>query len=94
MDSGLQKTTLEELETTSETYRRIYESFLQAYTSSVQRQSYPVSDVRIITPATAPLSKSSPSNSLIVLLGALLGITIGCGVSLVQHLSRRSRRLA
>jgi uncharacterized protein involved in exopolysaccharide biosynthesis len=89
LDPGLQKTTLEELETTAETYRRIYESFLQAYTASVQRQSYPVSDVRIITPATAPLSKSSPSNSLIVILGALLGITIGCGISLVQHFSRR-----
>jgi uncharacterized protein involved in exopolysaccharide biosynthesis len=90
LDPGLQKTTLEELETTAETYRRIYESFLQAYTASVQRQSYPVSDVRIITPATAPLSKSSPSNSLILFLGALLGLTIGCGISLVQHLARRT----
>src|SRR5690606_13723424 len=71
IDPSLKKTTLEELETTAETYRRIYESFLQAYTASVQRQSYPVSDVRIITPATAPLSKSSPSGSLIVTLGAL-----------------------
>lgn len=88
-DRGLEKTTLEELETTAETYRRIYESFLQAYTASVQRQSYPVSDVRIITPATAPLSKSSPVTSLIVAFGALLGLTIGFVIAIAKHFARR-----
>lgn len=87
-DRGAEKTTLEELETTAETYRRIYESFLQAYTASVQRQSYPVSDVRIITPATAPLSRSSPVTSLVVAFGALLGLTIGFIIAIVRHFAR------
>src|SRR5215831_7983108 len=33
--------TLEELETTAETYRKIYESYLQGFMTSVQRQSFP-----------------------------------------------------
>ena len=39
---------------TADTYRKMYESFLQAYTSSVSRQSYPVADARVITPASRP----------------------------------------
>jgi uncharacterized protein involved in exopolysaccharide biosynthesis len=60
--------TLEELEATAETYRKIFESFLQAYTTSVLRQSYPVSDARVITSATPPLGKSHPRTTLIFAL--------------------------
>ncbi len=47
-------TSLEDLESRASTYRKIYESYLQAYTESVQAQSYPVTNTRIITRATAP----------------------------------------
>jgi len=77
--------TLEELETTAETYRKIYESFLQAYTSSVQRQSYPVSDARIITPATQPLSKSHPRTMLLLALGGLIGFILGVSAAIARH---------
>jgi uncharacterized protein involved in exopolysaccharide biosynthesis len=73
-------TTLEELESEASTYRAIYESFLQAFAESVQRQSYPVTNARIITRATAG-EKSFPATlrTLIAALvaGALLGLALG-----------------
>jgi uncharacterized protein involved in exopolysaccharide biosynthesis len=77
--------TLEELEATADTYRKIYESFLQAFTASVQQQSYPVSDARVITLAERPLAKSYPRTWLILGFAMLLGLTIGCGIALVRH---------
>jgi len=82
--------TLEELEATADTYRKIYESFLQAFTASVQQQSYPVSDARVITLAERPLAKSYPRTWLILGFAVLLGLTIGCGIALIRHAFRRT----
>jgi capsular exopolysaccharide synthesis family protein len=77
--------TLEELETTAEAYRKIYETYFQAFTASVQRQSYPVADARVITPATQPSTKSHPRPRLVLALGILVGAFSGFGISLVRH---------
>jgi capsular exopolysaccharide synthesis family protein len=84
--------TLEELESTAATYRKIYESFLQAYTESVQRQSYPVSNARIITPATRPLTKSYPRTTLVLAFAIVAGLLAGTGISLIRHSLDRSVR--
>jgi capsular exopolysaccharide synthesis family protein len=84
--------TLEELETTAETYRKIYESYLQGFTTSVQRQSFPVADARIITPATRPLAKSHPRTILVLALGGLSGVMIGFGIAMIRHSLDRSVR--
>ena len=80
--------TLEELDSTAQTYRRIYESYLMAYTESVQKQSYPVSNARIITAATPPLSKSHPRTKLTLMFGALMGALAGLRHSLLPHQAR------
>lgn len=77
--------TLEELETTAETYRKIYESYLQGFTASVQRQSFPVADARIITTATRPLAKSHPQTLLVLASGGLIGVMIGFGIAIIRH---------
>lgn len=76
---------LEELESTAATYRRIYESYLQAFTESVQRQSFPVADARVITPATQPLTKSSPKTVMLLAFGTMLGGLAGIGISFARH---------
>ncbi len=40
--------TLAELESTTESYRKIYEAYQQAFTEAVQRQSFPVTNTRVI----------------------------------------------
>jgi uncharacterized protein involved in exopolysaccharide biosynthesis/Mrp family chromosome partitioning ATPase len=84
--------TLEELEVTADTYRKIYESFLQAFTSSVSQQSYPVADARIITPATAPLGPSSPKSKLVQIFGLLAGAMVGVGFAFVRNMLDRTIR--
>lgn len=86
--------TLEELETTAETYRKIYESYLQSFTASVQRQSFPVPDARIITPATRPLTKSHPRTLLVLALGGLIGFMIGSGIAIMRHRLDRTVRFS
>src|SRR5262249_46544946 len=75
--------TLEELESTALTFRRMYESFLQAYTESVQRQSYPVANARVITKATPALKKSHPRTGLWLLLAVVCGTMVGLGIALI-----------
>ena len=58
--------TLHSLQSSAETYRALYDSFLQRYMESVQQQSFPVSEARLITQATRPLTKSSPKPMLIL----------------------------
>lgn len=77
--------TLEELEVTADTYRKMYESFLQAFTNSVSQQSYPVADARVITAATAPLSPSAPRPKLVLAFAAVAGLILGIGVSFARH---------
>jgi capsular exopolysaccharide synthesis family protein len=77
--------TMEELDSTAQTYRRIYESYLMAYTESVQKQSYPVTNARVITEATPPLSKSHPKTKLILAFGALMGCLAGLGIAFFRN---------
>jgi capsular exopolysaccharide synthesis family protein len=82
--------TIEELDSTAQTYRRIYESYLMAYTESVQKQSYPVSNARIITAASPPLGKSHPRTKLLLVFGCLMGAFAGLGIAFCRHkLDRR-----
>jgi uncharacterized protein involved in exopolysaccharide biosynthesis/Mrp family chromosome partitioning ATPase len=85
---------LEELETTAETYRKIYESYLQGFATSVQRQSFPVPNARIISPATRPLTKSHPRTILVLMLGGLAGVMVGFGIAVIRHSLDRSVRFS
>ncbi len=77
--------TLEELEANAETYRKMYESFLQAYTNSVTQQSYPVADARVLTLATPPLSASAPRRKLILAFGLVAGVMLGVGIAFLRQ---------
>ena len=77
--------TLAELDLRAQNYRKMYETYLQAFTDSMQRQSFPVSNVRIITPATRPLVKSYPRSTLILAFAMMLGTLCGFGVALLRY---------
>lgn len=81
--SGQAQVDLKELEAASQTYHTIFENFLQKYTEAVQQQSFPISDARVITPASPPRGKSYPKTTLVALLGLMVGLSAGLGHSLV-----------
>ncbi|GHE76188.1 hypothetical protein GCM10019059_39370 [Camelimonas fluminis] len=78
------RNTLEELETTAQSYRKIYETALQGYAEAVQRQSNPLIETRMLSPATKPLGKSQPRTKLIMALGMLIGLLGGTGAAVLH----------
>lgn len=84
-DSAIKEPTLEELEVTSETYRKMYESFLQAYTNSVNQQSYSPPNARIITTAASPLTATYPRPKLVLAFGIFAGMLGGVGLAFARQ---------
>jgi succinoglycan biosynthesis transport protein ExoP len=68
---------LRELETAANTYRGIYETFLSRFTQSVQQQSFPSTEARVVTVATPPRSPSSPKIGLTIALAGVCGFGLG-----------------
>lgn len=80
---GKEAQTFEELEARAHTYRKIYESYLQGYAESVQRQSFPVTNDRVITRATRPVGKSYPRGLPTLAIAAVLSTITAFGLALV-----------
>src|SRR5205085_6067844 len=81
--------TMRELETSAKGYRSLYESFLQRYMGSVQQESFPISEARVISPASPPQGKSKPKTGLILALALFGGIALGTGLGLLRDLMDR-----
>jgi exopolysaccharide transport family protein len=81
--------TMRELETSAKGYRSFYESFLQRYMGSVQQESFPISEARVISPATPPQGKSKPKTVLILALGILGGIALGTALGFLREIMDR-----
>ncbi|MFN4140731.1 Wzz/FepE/Etk N-terminal domain-containing protein [Aestuariivirga sp.] len=84
--------TLEELQLSAETYRKVYQDFYSAFTEAVQRESYPVTTARVISQAMAPLRASSPQPVLVFGAAVLLGGAAGLLLAIIRE-SRRTPRL-
>jgi succinoglycan biosynthesis transport protein ExoP len=52
--------TLRELESSAQTYRALHDNFLQRYMESVQQQSFPITQARLITTASPPTDPVIP----------------------------------
>ncbi|MDC7785241.1 polysaccharide biosynthesis tyrosine autokinase [Rhodoplanes sp. TEM] len=76
---------LAELESISQSYRRVYDVFLQQFTETLQKVSYPESDARVISAATPPRGKSHPKTKLIVAFGTLFGLMAGTTLSWARY---------
>jgi succinoglycan biosynthesis transport protein ExoP len=67
---------LRELESNAQTFQAMYDNFLQAYMQATQQQSFPITEARLISPASRPLQKSQPKTLIV------LGVTIAGGMML------------
>ena len=81
--------TLHNLESSAQTYRALYDNFLQRYMELVQQQSFPISNSRVITQATRPSSKSAPRTYVITALAALGGLFFGVSIGLLRDIADR-----
>jgi polysaccharide biosynthesis transport protein len=81
---------LRELETAANSYRGIYETFLSRFTQSVQQQSFPSTEARVVTAASPPFSPSSPKIALTLALATLCGLGLGLMSAVArEQLNRR-----
>lgn len=79
--------TLRQLQSTAQTYKTIYDNFLQRYMESVQQQSFPITESRLISSASRPLSKSSPKAFLILMVTGVGGMALGFAIGVLRDLS-------
>ncbi len=69
--------TLRELEREGDAYRNLYQSYMQRYQESLQQQSFPIIDARIITSAYQPLKPSWPKKLATLIIFGFLGGAVG-----------------
>jgi succinoglycan biosynthesis transport protein ExoP len=80
---------LRQLESAAQTYRALYDNFQQRYMDSVQQQSLPVTEARVITRAWPPLAPSSPKPLKILAAATGAGLVLGFGLAMLREISDR-----
>ncbi|MEJ0094526.1 MAG: AAA family ATPase [Methylocella sp.] len=78
-----------ELESAAQSYRTIYDSFLQRYMDAVQQESFPINDSRLIGPAIAPTKQSQPNNLMVMGMTGAGGLAFGFCLALFREMSDR-----
>jgi succinoglycan biosynthesis transport protein ExoP len=78
------------LEAAAQSYRKIYDSFLQRHTESVQQQSFPIVDARPISPAA--VSQTGPLAFQIWMTTIFAGGMLGVGFGLMREIMDRGFR--
>jgi succinoglycan biosynthesis transport protein ExoP len=76
---------MRELDREADSYKALYEKFLQRYQDSVQQESFPVTEARIIAEAAVPKDPSGPRKSLVLALCTFLGLALGSGLGALQE---------
>ena len=84
--------TLHGLESSAQTYRALYDNFLQRYMEAMQQESFPIAEARVISKATPPLTRSQPNTMLVVAMTSTAGLLFAFGAGLLREISDRAFR--
>lgn len=82
--------TLYSLESAAQSYRKLYDNFLQRHTETVQQQSFPGTDARLLSPAS--VSKTGPRALQIWLTTIFAGSALGIGFGVFREIMDRGFR--
>jgi succinoglycan biosynthesis transport protein ExoP len=80
---------LGELATTAQTYRSLHDNFVERYMESVQSVTFPITEARLITPASPPIRKSHPQTLSILAVALAGGLFLGLAVGQLRELLDR-----
>lgn len=83
--TGQAQIKLRDLESTSQSYRNLYDNFLQRFMEATQQQTFPISEARVISSATDPLSKSAPKSGLVLAACLAIGLLFGSGAAIARE---------
>ena len=85
---------LRQLEQKAESYKTLYQTFLQRYQETAQQESSPMTDARVISAASPPLAPSRPRTPLVLAISLVLGALAGAGAGILRELMDRVFRTA
>ena len=83
MDQSVELVTLRELERKATATRGIYEAFLTRSRETSERSNLSTRNVRVISPAEAPIQPEGPSRKIIAIAGMMAGLFAGLGLALL-----------
>lgn len=83
---------LNELQQRSDALRALYNSYLARYEEAVQRQSFPIPSVRVVTDALLPDNPSSPRTLVIIAAAVIAGCFLGVVLGMFNELRERGFR--
>ncbi len=83
---------LNELQQRSAALQALYTSYLARYEEAVQRQSFPIPSVRIVTDALLPESPSSPRTMVVLAAAVIAGGFVGVVLGMLNELRERGFR--
>jgi len=83
-DANQAQVTLFSLEAAAKSYRSLYDNFLKQHTEAVQRQTYPISDARLIS--SASVAQTGPQTMKIWLTALFAGGMLGVGFGALREL--------
>lgn len=85
---------LRQLEREADSTRQIYQTYLQRYQEALQQQTFPLTEVRVISEARTPTSPSSPRVPVTVTLSLFAGLLAGVGIGALREWRDRGFRTA
>lgn len=81
--------TIRDLESRAKSLRSLYETFLQHYMGSAQQETFPISETRVIFPASAAQTKSKPKTNVVLAFGFMGGLALGLLLAFVRDVMDR-----
>ncbi|WFR97748.1 polysaccharide biosynthesis tyrosine autokinase [Rhizobium tumorigenes] len=85
-ETGVQ---LRELERAADSFKNLYQTFLQRYQEAVQQQSFPITEARVITRPVKPDKPKYPRKVLVVAFFGVVGVALGSGVAGLREMRDR-----
>jgi succinoglycan biosynthesis transport protein ExoP len=83
---------LSELESTAQSYRSLYDNFLQRYMESVQQQTFPITEAKLITKAAPPKDKDFRKTLLAVAAVPGGALALAVAIAILLELMDRAIR--
>ncbi|WP_245323121.1 AAA family ATPase [Bradyrhizobium shewense] len=81
--------TIKDLESRAKGLRNLYDTFLQRYVGSSQQETFPITETRVVFPASPPQTKSKPKTKLVLAFGILGGLALGVALAFVRDVMDR-----
>ena len=80
---------LRQLEQKAESYKLIYQTYLQRYQEAAQQELFPMTEAHVITAASPPTEPSRPRKPIVLAFSILLGAAAGAGFGMFRELMDR-----